>query len=33
MVLPGSAAEFGALIVGETNKWGKVIRDAGIKAE
>ena len=33
MVLPGSAAEFGALIVGETDKWGKVIRDAGIKAE
>ena len=33
MVLPGSAAEFGALIVSETNKWGKVIRDAGIKAE
>jgi tripartite-type tricarboxylate transporter receptor subunit TctC len=33
MVLPGSAAEFGALIVAETQKWGKVIRDAGIKAE
>jgi len=33
MVLPGSAAEFGALIVSETDKWGKVIRDAGIKAE
>ena len=33
MVLSGSAAEFGALIVGETDKWGKVIRDAGIKAE
>jgi tripartite-type tricarboxylate transporter receptor subunit TctC len=32
-VLPGSAAEFGALIVAETDKWGKVIRDAGIKAE
>jgi tripartite-type tricarboxylate transporter receptor subunit TctC len=33
MVLPGSAAAFGALIVSETEKWGKVIRDAGIKAE
>jgi tripartite-type tricarboxylate transporter receptor subunit TctC len=33
MTLPGSAADFGKLIVDETNKWGKVIRDAGIKAE
>ncbi len=32
MVLTGSAAEFGKLIVDETEKWGKVIRDAGIKA-
>jgi tripartite-type tricarboxylate transporter receptor subunit TctC len=33
MTLPGSAANFGKLMVDETNKWGKVIRDAGIKAE
>jgi tripartite-type tricarboxylate transporter receptor subunit TctC len=33
MTLPGSADDFGKLIVAETNKWGKVIRDAGIKAE
>jgi tripartite-type tricarboxylate transporter receptor subunit TctC len=26
-------AEFAALIASETAKWGKVIRDAGIKAE
>jgi tripartite-type tricarboxylate transporter receptor subunit TctC len=32
MVLTGSAADFGKLIVDETEKWGKVIRDAGIKA-
>jgi tripartite-type tricarboxylate transporter receptor subunit TctC len=33
MLLPGSAAEFGKLIADETRKWGKVIRDAGIKPE
>jgi tripartite-type tricarboxylate transporter receptor subunit TctC len=33
MVLTGSADDFGKLIVAETNKWGKVIRDAGIKSE
>jgi tripartite-type tricarboxylate transporter receptor subunit TctC len=33
MVLAGSPAEFGKLIVDETAKWGKVIREAGIKAE
>jgi tripartite-type tricarboxylate transporter receptor subunit TctC len=33
MLLPGSSADFGKLIAGETEKWGKVIRDAGIKAE
>jgi tripartite-type tricarboxylate transporter receptor subunit TctC len=33
MELDGSAADFGKLIVDETNKWGKVIRDAGIKPE
>jgi tripartite-type tricarboxylate transporter receptor subunit TctC len=32
MVLAGSAADFGKLIADETAKWGKVIRDAGIKA-
>jgi tripartite-type tricarboxylate transporter receptor subunit TctC len=32
MVLIGSAADFGKLITDETEKWGKVIRDAGIKA-
>ena len=33
MALPGSPADFGKLIGDETEKWGKVIRDAGIKAE
>jgi tripartite-type tricarboxylate transporter receptor subunit TctC len=33
MLLTGSPAEFGSLIADETSKWGKVIRDAGIKAE
>ena len=32
-VLPGSPAEFGKLIADETEKWGKVIRAANIKAE
>jgi tripartite-type tricarboxylate transporter receptor subunit TctC len=32
-VLPGSPAAFGKLIADETEKWGKVIRAAGIKAE
>jgi tripartite-type tricarboxylate transporter receptor subunit TctC len=31
--LPGSPADFGKLIVSETEKWGKVIRAANIKAE
>jgi tripartite-type tricarboxylate transporter receptor subunit TctC len=31
--LAGSAADFAKLIAGETEKWGKVIRFAGIKAE
>ena len=31
--LPMTAAEFGKLITDETEKWGKVIRAAGIKAE
>jgi len=30
--LPGSPAQFGKLIAEETEKWGKVIRAANIKA-
>ena len=33
MLLTGSAADWGKLIADETDKWGKVIRSAGIKAE
>ncbi len=33
MALTGSPADFGKLIAEETDKWGKVIREAGIKAE
>jgi tripartite-type tricarboxylate transporter receptor subunit TctC len=33
MPLTGSPADFGKLIADETAKWGKVIREAGIKAE
>jgi tripartite-type tricarboxylate transporter receptor subunit TctC len=33
MLLTGSPADFGKLIADETDKWGKVIRDADIKAE
>jgi tripartite-type tricarboxylate transporter receptor subunit TctC len=32
-ILAGSPAEFGKLIVEETEKWGKVIRAANIKPE
>jgi tripartite-type tricarboxylate transporter receptor subunit TctC len=32
-VLPGSPADFGKLIAQETEKWGKVIKFAGIKAD
>jgi tripartite-type tricarboxylate transporter receptor subunit TctC len=32
-VLPGSPADFGKLISEETEKWGKVIRTANLKAE
>jgi tripartite-type tricarboxylate transporter receptor subunit TctC len=32
-VLAGSPADFGKLIADETEKWGKVIRAAGIKAD
>jgi tripartite-type tricarboxylate transporter receptor subunit TctC len=33
VVLPMSPADFGKLIADETEKWGKVIRAANIKAE
>jgi tripartite-type tricarboxylate transporter receptor subunit TctC len=33
MPLPGTPADFGRLIAEETEKWGKVIRAANIKAE
>ena len=33
MLLTGTPAGFGKLIADETEKWGKVIREAGIKAE
>ena len=32
-VLAGSPADFGKLIADDTEKWGKVIRAANIKAE
>jgi tripartite-type tricarboxylate transporter receptor subunit TctC len=32
-VLPGSPGNFGRIIAEETEKWGKVIRAANIKAE
>jgi len=31
--LPGSPAEFGKLIAEETEKWGRVVRAAGIEPE
>jgi hypothetical protein len=31
--LPGSPTDFGRLIAEETEKWGKVVKFAGIKAE
>ena len=31
--LPGSPQEFGKLIAEETEKWGRVVRAAGIKPE
>ena len=33
VILPGSPADFGNLITDETEKWGKVVKFAGIKAE
>jgi hypothetical protein len=32
-VLPGSPADFGKLIADDTEKWGKVVKTAGIRAE
>jgi hypothetical protein len=32
-VLPGSPSDFGKLIADETEKWAKVVKFAGIKAE
>jgi tripartite-type tricarboxylate transporter receptor subunit TctC len=32
-VMPGSPAEFGKFIAKETEKWGKVVKFAGIKAD
>ena len=32
-LLPGSPADFGKLVADETEKWSKVIKFAGIKAE
>jgi hypothetical protein len=32
-VLPGSAGDFSKLIVEDTDKWAKVVKFAGIKAD
>jgi hypothetical protein len=32
-VLPGSPSDFGKLIADETEKWAKVIKFAGVKAD
>jgi tripartite-type tricarboxylate transporter receptor subunit TctC len=32
-VLPGTPADFGKLIADETEKWGKVVKFAGVKAD
>ena len=32
-VIAGSPADFGKLIADETDKWGKVVKFAGVKAE
>jgi tripartite-type tricarboxylate transporter receptor subunit TctC len=32
-VFAGSPADFGTFVVGETEKWAKVVRTAGLKAE
>ena len=33
MVLPGTPTDFAKLIADETDKWAKVVRFAGIKAQ
>ena len=33
MLIPGSAADFGKLLVDETEKWGKVVKFAGAKVD
>jgi tripartite-type tricarboxylate transporter receptor subunit TctC len=33
LVLPGSPAEFGTFIAKDTDKWGKVVKFAGLKAD
>jgi len=32
-VLPGSPSDFGKLIADDTEKWGKVVKFAGLKPE
>jgi hypothetical protein len=32
-VLPGTPADFGKLIAEEVEKWGKVVKFSGLKAE
>ena len=32
-LLPGSAADFGKLLVEETEKWGKVVKCSGAKPD
>jgi hypothetical protein len=32
-VLPGSPGDFGKLIAAETEKWAKVVKFAGLKAD
>ena len=31
--MPGTPADWGNFIAAETDKWGKVVREAGVKAE
>jgi tripartite-type tricarboxylate transporter receptor subunit TctC len=33
VTIPGTPADFGKIIVGETNKWAKVIDGAGVKLD
>jgi hypothetical protein len=32
-VLPGSPADFGKLVAGETEKWAKVVKFSGAKSD